>query len=63
MARKFSFDWDENKDKLNQKKHGISFSEAQYAFRDPNHIILEDLSHSNAEKRDIIVLEKSMKVL
>ena len=51
MVRKFSFDWDDNKDKLNQKKHGISFSEAQYAFRDPNRIILEDLSHSNAEKR------------
>jgi uncharacterized DUF497 family protein len=51
MARKFSFDWDDKKDKLNHKKHGISFSEAQYTFRDPNRIILEDLSHSNSEKR------------
>ena len=51
MAQKFSFDWNDKKDKLNQKKHGISFAEAQYAFRDPNRIILEDLSHSNSEKR------------
>jgi uncharacterized DUF497 family protein len=51
MARKFSFNWADNKDKLNQKKHGISFSLAQYAFRDPNRIILEDVSHGNTEKR------------
>ena len=51
MVRKFSFDWDDTKDKLNRKKHGISFAEAQYAFRDSNRIILEDLSHSNKEKR------------
>jgi uncharacterized DUF497 family protein len=51
MARKFSFDWDDNKDKFNQKKHGISFSVAQYAFKDPNRIILEDLSHGHTEKR------------
>jgi uncharacterized DUF497 family protein len=51
MTRKFSFDWDDRKDKLNQQKHGISFYEAQYAFRDPNRIILEDLSHSSTEKR------------
>ena len=51
MARKFSFDWDNSKDKLNQKKHGISFAVAQYAFIDPNRIILEDVSHGNTEKR------------
>jgi uncharacterized protein len=29
---KVSFEWDPAKDLTNQAKHGISFSEAQYAF-------------------------------
>lgn len=29
------FEWDEEKDKENQKKHGISFALAQHAFLDP----------------------------
>jgi len=35
----------------NQVKHGVSFSEAQYAFADPNRVIAEDLTHSKKEKR------------
>ncbi|MBT8439677.1 MAG: BrnT family toxin, partial [Gammaproteobacteria bacterium] len=35
----------------NQAKHGVSFSEAQYAFADPNRVIAVDLSHSQREKR------------
>ena len=45
------FEWDENKDKGNQQKHGVSFSMAQYAFLDPKRIIAEDVSHSTAEER------------
>ena len=45
------FEWDEKKDSSNQKKHGISFTEAQRAFLDPNRVIAEDLSHSVKEKR------------
>lgn len=41
----------QEKDLLNQAKHGVSFSEAQYAFADPNRIIAQDLSHSHREKR------------
>ena len=48
---KDSFDWDPEKDLANQTKHGISFSEAQYAFADPNRVIAEDLTHSKKEKR------------
>ena len=48
---KDSFDWDPEKDLTNQAKHGVSFSEAQYAFADPNRVIAEDLSHSQSEKR------------
>lgn len=48
---KASFDWDENKNKINQKKYGVSFYEAQHAFTDPDRIIAEDLEHSHLEKR------------
>lgn len=46
-----SFEWDPGKDLVNQAKHGVSFSEAQFAFADPKRVIAEDLSHSHDEKR------------
>ncbi|HBA65661.1 MAG TPA: hypothetical protein DCZ48_05685 [Methylococcaceae bacterium] len=46
-----SFEWDEIKNKENQRKHGVSFYEAQHAFMDKSRIIAEDLSHSQDEKR------------
>ena len=49
--RRESFEWDVEKDLVNQAKHGVSFSEAQYAFADSRRVIAEDLSHSNAEPR------------
>lgn len=35
-----SFDWDENKNQTNIKKHGVPFEEAQFAFGDPDRIII-----------------------
>jgi hypothetical protein len=48
---KAHFDWDPTKDRENQRKHGVSFSEAQYAFTDLRRVIAEDVSHSAKEKR------------
>ena len=48
---KTRFEWDSEKDKDNQKKHGVAFSTAQYAFADPDRVIAEDISHSLTEKR------------
>jgi len=45
------FEWDPGKDRENQKKHGVSFGEAQFAFADPNRVIAEDLSHSDIAPR------------
>lgn len=45
------FEWDEDKDRLNQEKHGVSFSLAQYAFADPHRVIAQDINHSGQEKR------------
>jgi uncharacterized protein len=46
-----SFEWDVEKDRENQAKHGVSFAQAQYAFADPQRVIAEDLSHSQTEQR------------
>ena len=51
MKKQSDFDWDSNKDKLNQEKHGVSFALAQLAFLDPDRVILEELEHSDDEKR------------
>ncbi len=49
--RKPSFEWDEAKNFANQRKHGVSFYEAQHAFLDKKRVIAEDLSHSSKETR------------
>jgi uncharacterized DUF497 family protein len=46
-----SFEWNVEKDLLNQEKHGVSFSQAQFVFADPRRIIAEDLAHGGVEKR------------
>lgn len=46
-----TFEWDEDKNKQNVKKHEVSFYQAQQAFLDPSRIIAEDLEHSKIEKR------------
>ena len=33
------FEWDENKNQSNQRKHGVSFSKASEVFDDPYHMI------------------------
>jgi len=48
---KTRFEWDDDKDKENQAKHGVSFTTAQQAFLDPHRVIAEDVSHSSEEDR------------
>ena len=49
--KKATFEWDEEKDKENQTKHGITFLTAQQAFFDPHRVIAEDINHSTEENR------------
>ena len=51
MKKRPDFEWDDKKDRLNQKKYGVSFALAQLAFLDEDRVILEDLDHSDEEKR------------
>ena len=38
----FRFEWDENKNRANQRKHGVSFGEAAQVFLDPLHLSHQD---------------------
>jgi len=49
------FEWDQNKDFANQKKHGLSFSEAIEIFEDPLHVSILDERYSYFEERWITV--------
>ena len=42
------FTWDLLKDLENQRKHGVSFHEAKFAFADPRRVIAKDIEHSTA---------------
>jgi len=45
------FEWDDEKNKQNIIKHGISFEVAKEAFDDPTRLILADADHSHDEER------------
>ena len=49
------FDWDPNKNAINQKKHGIGFDEAKTCFEDDYAEIFEDAEHSKGEERSILL--------
>ncbi len=49
------FEWDRNKEKVNIKKHGVSFEEARAVFYDENAIQYYDPDHSEDEDRFILV--------
>ena len=49
------FEWDENKNQENIKKHGISFEEARTVFREEGTVIAFDENHSTDEDRFLII--------
>ncbi|MBL7094654.1 BrnT family toxin [candidate division KSB1 bacterium] len=50
-----AFEWDKNKNILNQKKHGITFEEAKTVFYDDNARLIHDPDHSLNEDRFILL--------
>ena len=48
-------EWDDNKDKINKEKHGISFETAAYVFQDEHYIEMYDFEHSIDEDRYIAI--------
>jgi len=55
------FEWDENKNQANIKKHSINFAEAVYVFSDPFALNIPDNEHSDVEERWIL-LGKSLQM-
>ncbi|MCD8119220.1 MAG: BrnT family toxin [Lachnospiraceae bacterium] len=50
-----NFEWDENKNRINKIKHGISFEEASSVFYDEDAIVISDPDHSEVEERFLIL--------
>ncbi len=50
-----SFRWDPRKERLNVKKHGVSFREASTAFYDEQAIQFFDPDHSEEEDRFLLM--------
>ena len=49
------FEWDENKNRIHQKKHQISFEEAKTVFLDDAAILFDDPDHSEYEECFLII--------
>lgn len=54
------FEWDEEKNRVNQRKHGIRFEEAQTAFFDEDALVFNDPDHSDDEERFLLLGLSSM---
>ncbi len=50
-----TFEWDENKNIINIRKHGIDFKEACTVFYDNNAVLFDDPDHSIQESRFLII--------
>ena len=49
------FEWDENKNEINKKKHGLSFEMAKEVFYDESAVLFDDPDHSAEEERFLII--------
>lgn len=51
----YVFDWDENKNRINRRKHGVDFEEASTVFFDESAILFDDPEHSEQEERFLLL--------
>lgn len=51
----YRFVWDQRKNRLNQKNHGIDFEDAQTVFFDEEALLIEDPDHSEDEDRFLML--------
>ena len=58
------FTWDEEKNRSNQKKYGVSFEEAETVFYDDEALLKYDEMHSQEEERFVMMgMSKASRVL
>jgi len=53
--KRLTFEWNNQKDKINTKKHGVSFDEARTVFYDEYAIQYFDPEHSKNEDRFLLL--------
>ena len=53
------FEWDPRKDEINQTRHGVSFTEAQHAFADPQRVVAKDVEHSDQQEERFFCFGKT----
>ena len=62
--KSLGFEWDKEKNRENQRKHGVSFVEAQAVFFDENAVEFYDDEHSEWEDRFLLLgISAKMRVL
>jgi uncharacterized DUF497 family protein len=62
--KNINFEWDDNKNKANIRKHKIEFVEAMTVFDDDNALYKPDTDHSQDEDRFIILgISKNLRLL
>ena len=58
------FSWDPQKARSNERKHGVSFEEAQTAFFDEHGLLLEDPDPADPEERFVLIgLSSALRLL
>jgi uncharacterized DUF497 family protein len=57
------FEWDPRKDAANQRKHGISFAEAQTVFLDDRALLIEDPDDENEDRFVLIGLSAALRTV
>ena len=55
MSQPLRFEWDAHKNRLNVRRHRVSFEEASTAFYDDAAILIDDPEHSEAEDRFVLL--------
>lgn len=58
------FEWDDGKNRANQRKHGVSFEEASTAFADEQGLLIGDPDHLDDEGRFVLLgLSSALRLL
>jgi uncharacterized protein len=57
------FEWDPEKDRENQEKHGVAFMEATEVFDDPLQWTISDPDHSISEHRYLTTARSKRRIL
>ncbi len=63
MSQDLFFEWDPAKARANQRKHGVSFEEAQTAFSDEQGLVMHDPDHSDDEDRFVLLGTSTSRLL